>query len=188
MRAFHCLLASGFLMGSLDASAYSLKVQGVVTEYLTGEVVTNALVRVYKDGVKQHAEETGSFGRYAFTLDNNAKYVLRFSAPGHQTKCFSVDTHGLEWKDARGVKDVFVEMTLFTKVPEMDLSYFDLPMGMARFEPATGLLSWDQAYDARIRSEVQAIMAEYERRMTATAAIDRPRPEVATLRWTSERR
>lgn len=181
-------------MGVTKASAYSLKVQGVVTEYLSGQLVTNALVRVYKDGVKQYAEETGSFGRYAFTLDNNAKYVLRFSAPGHQTKCFSVDTHGLVWKDGGGTKEVFVEMTLFTKVPDMDLSYFDLPMGMAHFEPATGLVSWDQEYDARIRSEVQSIMAEYERRMTATAdagfrsPADRSRSEVATLRTMTERR
>ena len=93
----------------------------------------------------------------------------RFSAPGHQTKCFTVDTHGLEWEGGQKTKDVFVEMTLFERIADMDLSFFDLPMGQARFEPATGLLSWDDAYDQRIREQVQSIMSEYERRMTATA-------------------
>lgn len=60
-------------------------------------------------------------------------------------------------------------MTLFERIADMDLSFFDLPMGQARFEPATGLLSWDDAYDQRIREQVQSIMSEYERRMTATA-------------------
>jgi hypothetical protein len=155
--------------------AYTLKVHGVVTEYLSGAVITNALVRVYKDGVKQKAEETGILGLYAVKLDNNARYVIRFSAPGHQTKCFSVDTHGLAWEGDARVKDLFVEMTLFERIPDMDLNYFDLPMGMARFQPATGLVTWDDEYDARIRSEVQSIMAEYERRMTATADASDPK-------------
>ncbi len=158
-----------------DASAFDLKLNGVVTEYITGAVITNALVRVYKDGVKQDAVETGTFGHYSFTLDNNAKYIIRFSAPGHQNKCFSVDTHGLEWQGENKSKDLFVEMTMFEKIDDIDLSFFDLPMGMAFFEPATGLVSWDTAYDKRIRGEVQHIMSEYERRMTATADAARPR-------------
>ncbi len=152
-----------------ETQAYNMRITGVVTEYLSGSLVTNALVRVYKDGVKVQAEETGAFGKYAFTLDNNAKYVIRFGAPDHQTKCYSIDTHGLEWEGENKTKDLWVEMTLFEKIADLDLSFFDLPMGMARFEPATGLVSWDTDYDKRIREEVQGIMSEYERRMTAIA-------------------
>lgn len=152
-----------------EAQAYNLRIHGVVTEYLSGELITDALVRVYKDGVKQQAEETGLLGRYGFTLDNNAKYVLRFSAPGHQTKCFTIDTHGLEWDGESKTKELFVEMTMFTRLSDMDLSFFDLPMGQATFEPATGLVSWDTDYDQRIRSEVQSLMIDYERRMTTMA-------------------
>lgn len=159
-------LACGLLT---QAHAYNLRVHGIVTEYLTGELVSDALVRVYKDGVKQQAEQTGVLGRYAFTLDNNAKYVLRFSAPGHQTKCFTIDTHGLEWEGENKSKDLFVEMTLFQKLADMDLSFFDMPMGIAFFEPATGLVRWDTDYDQRIRPEVQSLMIGYTRRMTAIA-------------------
>ena len=81
----------------------------------------------------------------------------------------------MEWQGERKGKDLFVEMTMFEKVDDMDLSFFDLPMGMAFFEPATGLVSWDTEYDQRIRGEVQGIMSEYERRMTATADASRPR-------------
>lgn len=170
MGTLNRLMMLGLSMMPLSqVNAFELKVHGVVTEYLSGEVITNALVRVYKDGVKQQAEETGILGLYAVKLENNARYIIRFSAPGHQTKCFSVDTHGLAWEGENRLKDLFVEMTLFERISDMDLSYFDLPMGMARFQPATGLVTWDEEYDARIRAEVQAIMEEYERRMTATA-------------------
>ncbi|MBK9759250.1 MAG: hypothetical protein IPO90_04555 [Flavobacteriales bacterium] len=157
------------MLASTSAEAFNLKVHGVVTDYLTGELVTNGLVRVYKDGVKEHAEQTGLLGQYAYTLGNNALYVLRFSAPGCQTKCFTIDTHGLAWEGENKVKDLFVEMTLFQRISDMDLSFFDLPMGQARFEPATGFISWDTDYDLRIRNEVQSIMSEYQRRMTAVA-------------------
>ncbi len=165
------MLATLALLGGLftEAHAFNLRVHGIVTEYSSGELVTDALVRVYKDGVKQQAEETGLLGRYGFTLDNNAKYVLRFSAPGHQTKCFTIDTHGLEWEGDNKIKELFVEMTMFTRLSDMDLSFFDLPMGQASFEPATGLVSWDADYDQRIRSEVQSLMIDYERRMTTMA-------------------
>jgi hypothetical protein len=63
-------------------------------------------------------------------------------------------------------------MTLFERVEGIDLSFFDLPMGMASFEPATGLVSWDLDYDKRIREQVQSIMSEYERKMTATASVE----------------
>ncbi len=170
MRATTTLATLALALGFLgEAQAYNLRIHGVVTEYLSGELVTDALVRVYKDGVKQQAEETGLLGRYGFTLDNNAKYVLRFSAPGHQTKCFTIDTHGLEWDGESKTKELFVEMTMFTRLSDMDLSFFDLPMGQASFEPATGLVSWDTDYDQRIRSEVQSLMIDYERRMNTMA-------------------
>lgn len=160
----------GLLACSVQASfGFDLHVTGVVTEYLSGDIITNGLVRLYKDGVKQAQCETGLFGKYSFVLDNNAKYVLRFGAPGHQTKCFTVDTHGLVWEGGNRTKELWVEMTLFERIEEMDLSFFDMPMGMARFEPATGLVNWDEEYDKRIREQVQGIMSEYERRMTAMA-------------------
>ena len=37
-------------------------------------------------------------------------------------------------------------------------------MGLARFEPLTGFLSWDKAYEERIRPEVDRLMTELRRR------------------------
>ena len=78
-------------------------------------------------------------------------------------------------------------MTLFERISDMDLSYFDLPMGMARFQPATGLVTWDEEYDQRIRAEVQTIMSEYERRMTATADVSVPQQVVSSAHTRSAR-
>ena len=155
------------------ASAYSLKVQGVVTDHVLREPLSGVLVRVYRNGVKQEAENTPLSGRYAFQLENNADYVIRFSAPGMITKSFTIDTHGLVWEGDHAMKTLTIEMTMIEKVQGVDLSVFDLPMGLARFEPATGLVTWDTEYDRRIRAEVEEAMGAYMRRQHETAMVER---------------
>ncbi|WKZ67196.1 MAG: carboxypeptidase regulatory-like domain-containing protein [Flavobacteriales bacterium] len=145
---------------ALSALGAQLHVKGVVTDAATREPLADALVRVYKDGVRQHVHRTGANGHYGFTLDNGAEYVIRFSMPGRVTKCFAIDTHGPAWEDDRSVKQVEVEMTLFEQVDGLDLGFFDMPMGMGRFTPMTGFLAWNKEYEARVQPEAARLQAE----------------------------
>lgn len=166
------LLASmALLLSVVPAKASSLRVVGVVTDRFSTAPLAHAQVRVYRDGVKERTLTTGANGRYEVHLDNNHSYVLRFALPGHVTKCFTISTHGPQWEGDHGVNEVFVEMTLFERVPELDLSFFDLPMGIARFDPLVGRLAWDEEYDGRIRSEVDALMGEVARMLAARGAL-----------------
>jgi hypothetical protein len=58
-------------------------------------------------------------------------------------------------------------MTLFEPVDGVDLSFFDLPMGIARFSPMTGLLTWDREYEQYVQAEVSRLMAEVKARRAA---------------------
>ena len=158
------------VLSQLVASAYTLKVSGLVSHYHGGEVMEGALLRVYKNGVKIEAITSNVFGRYSVKLENNADYVFRFSAKGFVTKCFGVNTHGLVWEGENNVKELFVEMTMIEVLPTMDLEFFDMPVGRLRFEPATGLVSWNKDYEAWVRPLVNEIMAEYDRQWYATAS------------------
>lgn len=164
------LLITGFLGLQLQTAAFSLRVTGVVTDFLSGRTMDHVTVRVYKDGAKVLTTESGLLGQYAVKLENNADYVIRFSGPGLVTKCFTIDTHGLEWEGDHKVKDLWVEMTMVERTAGIDLSLFDMPMGMARFEPATGLVSWNVDYDRKVRPQVEDLMARYQRLMTAQAS------------------
>ena len=170
---FKALPIAALLMAHLPAEAFTLKIAGLVTNYHTGEVMENALVRVYRDGVKVDAIESNVFGRYSVRLENDADYVFRFSYPGCVTKCFGVNTHGLVWEGEDNVKELFVEMTMIETIPTLDLGFFDMPVGRLRFEPATGLVSWNKEYESWIRPLVEDMMREYDRRwneMATTAA------------------
>ncbi len=153
------LLIASLLMAPWMQAAH-LRVHGSVTDHNDRTPLDQALVRVYKDGVKQAAFTTGAGGRYHVELDNNAHYVIRFSMPGRVTKCFAVDTHGPAWEGDNAMKDLEVEMTLFEQQDGLDLSFFDLPMGIARFTPMTGVVSWNAEYEQRVRPEVDRLMAE----------------------------
>ena len=148
-----CLLA-------LNTEAARLHLKGNVTDAATRLPLDGALVRVYRNGVKQHAFTTDSNGRYDVVLENGADYVIRFSMPGRVTKCFGIDTHGPAWETDGSHALVEVEMTLFERVEAMDLSFFDMPMGLARFTPMTGYLSWNKEYEARIQPEAARLTAE----------------------------
>lgn len=152
---------------ALSCTAAELRLRGEVTDHVTRQPLGDVLVRVYRNGVKEHSFNTGVAGKYNINLKRGGEYVIRFSLPGHVTKCYAVDTRGASWEgDTREVA-VDVEMTMFEKIDGLDLSFFDLPMGMARFCPMTGMLKWDKAYEERISAEVGRLMAEVRSRREA---------------------
>ena len=173
MFTMRSILLALFVTTGVPMWAAQLRVRGTVTEHGDRIPMSGVLVRIYKDGIKQHVFTTDNSGRYNVKLDNNANYVIRFSGEGLVTKSFAIDTHGPEWEDDSTVKDLEVEMTMFEKVPGLDLSFFDLPMGMAKFTPMTGMIAWNATYEERVRPEVDRLMAEIAMRREQVAALIR---------------
>jgi hypothetical protein len=151
--------------------AIQLRVTGTVTAYGTHAPLEHAVVKVYKDGVRIDVFTTNDQGRYNVLLDNGAEYVLRFSRAGRVSKCYSVDTRGAIWEGDNRIMDLEVEMTLFEPAADLDLSWFDMPMGMARFNPMTGHVAWNAEYERRVRPEVDRLMAEIALRREPLAAV-----------------
>lgn len=169
------LITTLLLAASLSTSAAELRLHGEVTDHVTRAPLGEVLVRVYRNGEKERSFYTGPGGKYTVQLERGGDYIIRFSLPGHVTKCYAVDTHGAAWEGDKREVAVDVEMTLFQRVPELDLSFFDMPMGLARFSPTTGFLQWDKAYEERIRGEVDRLMAEVRLRSAqATVAVPQP--------------
>lgn len=176
------LLTLALIACTGTASAFELKISGLVSYYHGGDAMSGALIRVYKNGVKVDAIESNAFGRYNVRLENGADYVFRFSAPGYVTKCFGVDTHGLVWEGEDHVKELFVEMTMIEAISGLELDFFDMPVGRLRFEPATGLVSWNKEYEQWIRPQVEEMMQRYDALYSATAETLKPSDEEGSYR------
>ncbi len=157
------MCAAGLVMGH-DASAFRLEVVGLVTDYGTMHAMPAARIRIYKNGVLQTVRRANGAGGYACVLDNHAQYVLRVDAPGYQVKCITVDTKGLEWEGDTRVSKVEMEIRLPRLGSGVDLSFFDLPVGMARFDPATGHTRWNISYEGKVNAEAWQLMDQYDER------------------------
>jgi hypothetical protein len=164
IKASLLALAAGLLIGVQDAQAYRLEVVGLVTDYGTTLPMSAARVRIYKNGALQTVRRTNGAGTYSIILENNAEYVVRVDAPGYQVKCITVDTKGLEWEGDGRLSKVEVEIRLPKLGNGVDLSYFDLPVGMARFEPATGHTRWNLAYENKVAVVARMLMDQYDER------------------------
>ncbi len=162
MRSFAVLIIALLAFGQ-EASAFRLRLNGLVTDHETLQPVPSARVRIYKDGVIQRVRSTNPFGKYSITLENQSSYVIRVDAPGHQGKCITIDTRGLEWDGDARQSNLEVEMRLPAFRDGMDLSYFDLPLGIAYFEPATGLTCWSVKYERSVTADVDELMVHYDR-------------------------
>ncbi|MGV9014083.1 MAG: carboxypeptidase-like regulatory domain-containing protein [Flavobacteriales bacterium] len=161
MRPWSIVLIVLLVLVSLPTQAFQLLVEGSVTSYLDHRPMVGARVRVYKDGQQVLQRTTSADGGYAVKLDNQARYTIRVDANGFQGKCYIIDTRGPEWENGGGVKDLLVETRLPVQIAGMDISWFDLPMGMARFIPSTGLVSWNADYAEDARSGGRQVMQQY---------------------------
>lgn len=167
-RAFFISVLAIAMWGiTTDAQAYRLRMNGLVTDYSSEHPLAQARVRIYKDGVLQKEQRSNAMGRYSFLFDNHGNYVVRVDAPGYQGKCITISTHGLEWERDGRVSDLDVEMRLLAKRPDVDLSFQDLPLGIAFFEPATGHTRWSRAYERNIMADSHALMLQYEQQEAA---------------------
>ena len=65
-------------------------------------------------------------------------------------------------------------MTMMEEVKGFDHSYFDMPLGLAKYNPTTGFLSWSKKYEAQLTPELVQLMEEYNDRVELYAALIEP--------------
>ena len=160
MNLLRALSSALLLLVLLPVHGKQLRVYGKVTGLFDKEVVADVAIKIYRNGERLPLVTTGSNGRYSILLDNHSEYVLRFTKAGQVSKCFAIDTNGAAWENAKGTQDLEIDIVLFETMPDLDLGWFDMPMGVARFNPMTGHVAWNADYERRVRPEIDRLMAE----------------------------
>jgi len=181
--AFRSLLLSLLLVVAMPSNAFHLRVSGMVSDMCSGAPLEAVWVNVFKNGKAQHRLRSDATGRYSVRLDNNAEYVIRFVLPGRVGKCYALDTRGGAWEGDRRTADLEVDVTLFEPVEGVDLELFDLPMGIARFNPMTGHVAWKADYERRVRPEAERLMDEVAQRLEALAGVSPENAHGGCRRW-----
>jgi len=161
-RIISFFVALCFAVSSL---AVHLKIHGEVTGKHNAQPLGNVTVKVYDGGELVSTQTTNSKGKYEVSFANQGRYTIRFSYPGYASKCFSVNTRGPSWEGDHSKQKLYIGMTMVKRLEGFDLSLLDMPMGKARFDPATGFVRWDKVWHERISPKYKALMNAYDRRI-----------------------
>lgn len=156
-RALSCGL---LFLALLPVHGKQLRVFGKVSGLFDQQVMADVSIKIYRNGELLPVQTTGANGRYSVVLDNHSQYVLRFTKPGQISKCFTVDTNGAVWENDKVIQDLEIDIVLFETMPDLDLGWFDMPMGVGRFNPMTGHVAWNAEHERRVRPVFDRLMAE----------------------------
>lgn len=160
------LLASA---GALRAQAApdDVLVYGTVKHYVTSVPIKGAWVVVQRDGVKVAQLVTDSLGRYEVHLDYDHAYTLFYLDAGKVSKHVLIDLQGIPPPVRAGGHGMNVDVTLFPAYPCLEVPELERPIGMARYDPADSLISWDIAYTTQVRQAISRSMQRYDSLRTA---------------------
>ena len=156
----------------VNAQVDNIYVYGTAKDRTSMKKMDGVTVTVFKDGVQQSNVITSSNGKYEFNLDYGHQYKLVYSKAGIVSRNVSIDTRNIPDQEKAGGLAMNVEMTLFATLPGMDFSLADQPIGISKFDPATGNLAWDNDYTTQMQSKLDQMFKDYDEQQKKAANAD----------------
>jgi len=145
------------------ASAFYIRLHGLVTEYFSGDGMREVQVRLVKDSVERETVFTNWKGEYEIFLERGYDYQVRYYRKDLVPKYVRIDASEVPLFPDVPFYEMDVQMTLFTVIDNFDFELFDMPVGMSSYKHSVRNLSWDIEYTDRMRSETARVMVLYER-------------------------
>lgn len=166
MMRMVCVL--GFLLCSaVDASAFYIRVHGLVTEYFSGDAMKGVQVRLVKDSIDRETVITSAKGEYEMFLERGYDYFIWFHRSDLVTKYVHIDARQVPLFPDVPFYDMDVQMTMFAWIEGFDFATFKVPVGLAEYKHSVRNLNWDIDYTERLRPEIARVMTHYERAIAA---------------------
>ncbi|QQR87119.1 MAG: hypothetical protein IPJ76_02510 [Flavobacteriales bacterium] len=155
-----------FSPGPDTASTSTILVYGRIKDAETGEGMERFHIRV-ADGVSgalvDSATVVDDSASYELEIDYGRSYRLYYTADGYTTKSMVVDARGIPAMDDDGGFGMHMDVGLVERLPDVDYSMLDEPLGQARYMPEDSAMQWDSAHVAQRRALLKTLMEEQAR-------------------------
>ena len=173
-RAIWRMLIGMLVLAVLPVSAQvdNVYVYGTVKDHSTAKKLDGVVITVFKNGAKLTEVVTNASGKYEVNLDYGADYKLVYGRSDLVNKNITIDTRNIPEEERLGGHGMNIEMTLFSQLPGVDFSILDNPIGKAKYDGATGEVTWDLEYTNQIRNEIARLMKAYEDRKKREANLE----------------
>ncbi|MDF1672331.1 MAG: hypothetical protein P1U41_02435, partial [Vicingaceae bacterium] len=150
-----------FMVNAQDENANKLLLTGEVTDYFTEDALPGISVKLMSNGSYVNNVITDGKGGYEFYLDFEKNYTVLYEKAGYESKKIEISTKGVPPDNRKKLADLFVEMTLFKKDKDLNVSFLSNPIGKSKYDSRTGEIDWDMGYTAPISGKLNGILTSF---------------------------
>ncbi len=152
--AIHCSV--------LAQDEQKISLSGLVTEYFSKSKMQGVSIKATSNGVYVTNVVSDSKGEYELLLDYENEYVILYEKANFEPKKVVVNTKGIPPDKRNKVNDLEVEMTLFQKHKDLNVSFLSEPIGKTRYDAKTNDFGWDMGYTAPIAQKLNQILVDFQ--------------------------
>lgn len=159
--------------------AWKLDVKGKVRDDATNELLRGAKVEITKGGAPFKTIYADNSGSFSFMLDPDNSYTITVSHNSYVSKIITISTENTPG-DAE-VKENFSASTnfgLFKRVPDVDFSVLDSPIGAVFFDPAENKFDYS-VVDFDLKKKLEELKKAIEKQKADKEAQEKAEKEAA---------
>jgi len=175
-----------FVAQTIAQPAWKVDLEGGIKDEDSKQAIEGAKIEILKDASIIKTIYANEKGKFQYFLSPNNEYTIKVSSPGYVSKLISVSTTNVPDKvDVTGNFIVKMQVSLFHKVPGIDFSLLDKPVGSIFYEPKENNFDFD--VDASIGEKMEQLQKQYDQNIKEQAAQAKREKDDAEKKATIER-
>jgi hypothetical protein len=145
------------------ATAFHIRLYGLVTEHFTGDLMKGVQIRLVKDSIERETVTTTWNGKYELFLERGYEYQIWFHRKDLVTKHVLIDAREIPLFPDVPFFEMDLQMTLFEWVDGFDFTAFSEPVALAEYKHTIRNLHWNTEHTQMRHRELAKVMTQYER-------------------------
>jgi len=145
-----------------DENTNKLMLSGNVSDYFSEKSMTGVSVKLTSNGKYVNNVITDNKGEYEFFLDFEKEFTVLYEKAGFVSKKILVTTKGVPPNQRNKIADLIVEMTIFKKDKDLNVSFLDKPIGKAQYSAQTNEIDWNMGYTGPISQKLNGILISFK--------------------------
>ena len=157
-------IALNLCVSAKSQDANNLALDATVKD-LNGGRLAGADIVVIQDGALVDKVKTRKNGRFDLLLDFDHEYIIEANKPGYVSKRMYVNTNNVpEDEQLWGYEYGGFAIDLFKMIEGVDFTILDKPVAKIYYDPNAQNFTYDKTYTKQIKSELDDLLDEYERK------------------------
>jgi hypothetical protein len=146
-----------FLSSSLFAQNETIRIKSKdpIVDINSNKKIEGVSITIFKDGKKENVINTGTSGKFDFSLVLGYSYDLEFSQEKYLSKIIRIDTRDIPKEEMEGGYQIEFDFSLYKYVDGFNLEILREPTLRAYFDPVMKFISFDFDYADSMNKKIE---------------------------------